>query len=403
MQYTIDELKRELFSNIYNVYEIFQNFFDPQFVDLQQIPADSIIEETLEDFEIPQGEQEGTWELDGRKLNRIKRSFETVKAIIYVWWPRVTVTNENDKSIVIQDLYAKILVSMDGTIPYESSGFQLNRATFNSIQFNSEYIHSHVPHRRGVPEFQNPCLGTGPIRNTILDLKNSYEETLWMLFCQELALYVTVESLRGGPYFRLESVGSSTLLTTHRCYTSQEVSLSLVKRYDITGEPFEAWIREFISWYLEHGHLCFNYQNGQFTSGLPYFDYIIDVSNSFIDFFNTHGASSQVGSLFSRSILLKVLAANGKFYKSAETETHDNSEYEGTHLLYFKGRDICLHIEEEESTHKELTILLNSDIANYIIQSILRVINYRYKNEYYNKQLGTEETSAPTYQTVLYL
>lgn len=141
MQYTIDELKRKLFSNIYNVYEIFQNFFDPQFVDLQNIPEDGIIEETLENFEIPQGEQEGTWELDERKLNRIKRSFETEKAIIYVWWPRVTVTNENDKSIVIQDLYAKIMISMDGTIPYESSGFQLNRATFNSIQFNSGYVH----------------------------------------------------------------------------------------------------------------------------------------------------------------------------------------------------------------------------------------------------------------------
>ena len=43
MQYTINELKHKIFKDVYDVYEIFQNFFDEEHTDLQNIPDDEDI------------------------------------------------------------------------------------------------------------------------------------------------------------------------------------------------------------------------------------------------------------------------------------------------------------------------------------------------------------------------
>ena len=132
MKYTLEELKKEVFKNVYNVYEIFQDFFVEEFVDLQfennngltfdakyLIPS-NIDEESFADTDLTEAE-----------LNEAKAFGNRWIACIYVWWPNVTVTNENNRSIQIKDLYAKIRVNKDGYIPYEYEGFTLLRSTFS--------------------------------------------------------------------------------------------------------------------------------------------------------------------------------------------------------------------------------------------------------------------------------
>jgi len=194
MLYTISELRQKLFGPVYDVYEIFKNFYGEEFTDLQEMPSDEELSDMLRQFWDIQPMGTNSYELDDEDYATLKSRYDNTRAIIMVWWPSVTVSNENDRSILIHDLYARVDITPDGRIPYEMTGFKLNRTTFTDVQFESGYIHSHVPSRCGLPNFQNPCLGRGPIRNTIADLKNNYEEALWMLFCQELSLYVTVES-----------------------------------------------------------------------------------------------------------------------------------------------------------------------------------------------------------------
>lgn len=152
MKYTVNQLYQYLYERPLNIYEIFKGFFGEDFVDIQtclgrglssfkeylftKICDESYIIKgaTDEDYNLSfDVTKEQLVELEGIAKNR--------RFIIYVWWPRVTVTNEYNKSVNIQDLYAKIEIQGDGTIPYECNGFRLNRATYTREQFMSNYMH----------------------------------------------------------------------------------------------------------------------------------------------------------------------------------------------------------------------------------------------------------------------
>ena len=353
-----------------DVYEIFQNFFGEQFVDLQN-------------------------DVGG-------------KFAILVWWPTVTVTNDNNKSVLIKDLYAKVGITSEGKIPYENRGFRLTRTTFSNAQWTSGYLHSHIPRffHQEVPGFDNPCLGRGPINNTIMDLKNEYEEAVWMLFCQELSLYVTVESLAGGPYIKMEEIGASKELKRFRDFTEVNSIAEFKSAFNRRSFAFDDMVKEFTLWYLQHGHLKFNYSQERFKCGQPYYDFMLDISNSFIEWFNLFGNRETLPSLYSSDMILKVKVAQGKFYKISTTDPINTSDVEGRPVLTFKGEIKTLHIEPPVfSNNEHITTILHHDMAMYILGRILRIINYRYCNEH-NKlpeSGSTQEGTSSTYKTVFYL
>lgn len=144
MQYTLDQLHSYVYRKLDNVYEVFKNFFGEEFVDLQRnYSLKTAIASMLHEMDIPVTQEGDTkvYELSKTQLEKVADPFEHRKCCIYVWWPQVVVTNENDKSITIQDLYALVPVQIDGRIPYEEVGFLLNRATYTRMQFLGNYLH----------------------------------------------------------------------------------------------------------------------------------------------------------------------------------------------------------------------------------------------------------------------
>lgn len=412
MLYSIGELRQEVFQKVFDVYDIFKDFFDEKFVDLQDIPGDDDIKEVFQTYDVEESEYEDSYEISEFQLSSIKGYYSSLQPIIYVWWPNVIVTNENDRSVHIQDLYAKVKVTMDGQIPVEFHGFQLTRSTFSELQFTSGYIHSHVPRRNGLPRFSDPCLGTGPIKNTILDLKSNYEEALWMLFCQELSLYVTVESLAGGPYFRMESI-----VTSSKFYNYSDYNLNLCTNLNTNNfsflrgkaeeyiNTFKLIIKDFTLWYLKKGRLSFNFKNGSYVPGMPFFDYMIDISNCFIDYFNHHEITwENVEFLYNHELLIKASVSNGQFYRYIDADIPRDFELEGEHILFFKGRDIKLRIDRSAEERREPVTLLGVSLAMFILRNILKIINYRYTNNGKRIEHTSGETSiTSTYQTVCYI
>lgn len=419
MQYTINELYDRLLEKVNNVYDVFKGFFGECHVDLQSLSPEVAIKHRImhkmsvlgikevnlekNNFDIP-------FDITDMILEEIESSLSDKRFLIYVWWPSVTVTNENNKSIDIQDLYAKIEIGIDGRIPYENYGFLLNRATYTTEQFSSNYLHSHV---RDIPkynfaEFQEPCMGTGPIRETIGTLKNDYDKLMWMLFCQELSMYVTVESLKGVPYKHLEQVGSSQKLTNFIGYNLNEAGiLSFTMSF-----PTDV-LKSFIKYYLEKGHLTLSYKNGNFTFGMPYHEYIIDISNSFIEYYNLCLASTKnkLSSLFLNKLLYNAKLIGNEFYGNTRNNVQGLFDmYEGKRVLTFKGKEIKTKIignVNEEDSH--LVILIDHKVAMYILRNILRTINYRYTNEYYRRKKNyysgttTCEVPTPTTKRVIYI
>lgn len=415
MEYTVNQLYQYLFEKPLAIYEIFKGFFGEDFVDIQTCQGRElssfkeyllakICDESFMPKEAAEEEYNLSFSITEMQLKELKTTLEDKRLIIYVWWPRVTVTNEYNKSVNIQDLYAKIEIQNDGTIPYECNGFRLNRATYTREQFLSNYMHSHINiiPKNNFTQFKIPCLGRGPIISTIGTLKNEYDETTWMLFCQELSMYVTVESISGGPYHRMETIGNVFLDSMYTGYTFNYTSkvdfLSLFTNDDL---------KKFIKYYLKHGHLSLGYRNSAFTWSMSYYEYIIDISNSFIDFYNKY-YSTTAGNLdncFSKSMLKQVIVADGKFYNEGDYNSFDInnfSEYQNKLVLTFKGKEIrTAIINNKQGSEATLTTVISNNVAMFILQKILRTINFRYKNEH-NKYRRNQE-ATPACERVLYL
>ena len=415
MEYTINQLYQYLFEKPLAIYEIFKGFFGKDFVDIQTCQGRElssfkeyllakICDESFMPKEAAEEEYNLSFNITEMQLKELKTTLEDKRLIIYVWWPRVTVTNEYNKSVNIQDLYAKIEIQNDGTIPYECNGFRLNRATYTREQFLSNYMHSHIHTipKNNFTQFQIPCLGRGPIISTIGTLKNEYDETTWMLFCQELSMYVTVESISGGPYHRMETIVNVSLDSMYTGYT-----FNYAGKVDFLSLFTNDDLKKFIKYYLKHGHLSLGYMNSAFTWSMPYYEYIIDISNSFIDFYNKY-YSTTAGNLdncFSKGMLKQVIVADGKFYNEGDYNSFDInnfSEYQNKLVLTFKGKEIrTTIINNKQGSEATLTTVISNNVAMFILQKILRTINFRYKNEH-NKYRRNQE-ATPACERVLYL
>ena len=188
------KLHKELMEKPLKVYEIFKDFFGENLVDLQGFP----------DL-IPESPALGESGYSG---------------YIIVRFPHVTVTNEHERSVDIREVYVKLKIDHTGSL---IGKFQLSRAHFPMSHIRSNYAHSHIP---GIPSldspFLDPCLGSGPINNTINSLNVDFDEDLWNLFCLELQKYVGTESVSGVPYRYLEHIGvdrfSSSVNTFNICF-----------------------------------------------------------------------------------------------------------------------------------------------------------------------------------------
>lgn len=408
MQYTVNEIYTLLLRNINNVYDIFKHHFEEPHVDLQFENTEEYTKRSIlykleaKGINIPDNDFNAKYEIPEYTLNDVIESLGYLKANIYVWWDKVTVTNENNRSIDIQDLYAKVTVQFDGRIPLENEGFLLNRTTYSKKQFLSDYMHSHI---QRIPiddfsKFMSPCLGHGPIVNTILTLKNKYDETIWMLFCQELSMYVTVESLKGVPWKCLEGVGLKSLLLNYRDYESD-----IPNRGNFTIVLGNEEFKSFITYYLQHGHLTFNFHRGEYHSAMSFYQYIIDISNAFINWYNYNIKSTQntIDLLYKRHLLHRVIIADGHFYcYKSDIDSESLDSYRNKYVLTFKGKKIFTSITESSEDDEQISNILDASVATHILRKILRTINFKYQNEHNNNSRG-EKLPTPTNQRVFYI
>lgn len=407
MQYSVNQLYSLQYKKLQDVYEVFKNFFGEEYVDLQMECSQSsvchCINLVLEEFgvKVDFSNFDVVYDIPDDLLASVDEVARSKCGIIYVWWSSVTVINEHDKYIIIQDLYAKIRVQPDGLIPFESCGFLLNRATYTREQFLSNYLHSHI---REIPkddfsEFGTPCLGQGPIAGTIQTLKTDFDEAEWMLFCQELSMYVTVESLSGGPWKCLESVGAARTLSEYNGFNFGYADRSsFVNHFPIDR------LKDFVKYYIEHGHLVLAYRNGSFVCGMSPCEYVIDVSNAFIDFYNRYLKTSEsvLRNLFSRELLRHVLVKNGMLYQDGTAPTEHLDRYKNRFVLKFKGKEIRTKIIDTSSSESVPTVIINYRLAIYILKSILRTINFKYKNEH-NNNTGGQQSPAQACQKTVYI
>ena len=311
---------------------------------------------------------------------------------ILVHFHHVRVTNEHDRFVDINHLWAKVKVMYNGTL---NGGFTLNRSEYTMLHISSGYLHSHVS---GIPtgdftQFQNPCTGRGPINGTIGALNRDYDEDIWNMFCLELSKYVTVESVAEGPYKYLEKLGTNNMevgIDRFITYLSPDYY-----RHVITPNKF----KEFVRYFVNSKKLKFNYVNGSYSIGMSLIEFIVLISNEFIkwynDQFNKEELTIKFADLKSNGILKECIIDNEKIYYDRSRDNVNNyAQYIGKKVCVFKGREITVDITDiAEVRNENKSIILNTHTALYILTTILKVLNYRYgrdKATHEGNQLGTE-------------
>lgn len=311
---------------------------------------------------------------------------------ILVHFPHVRVTNEHDRFVDINHLWAKVRIMYNGTL---NGGFTLNRSEYTVLHISSGYMHSHIS---GIPtgdftRFQDPCTGSGPINSTISTLNRDYDEDMWNMFCLELSKYVTVESIAGRPYNYLEKLGTNNMevgADRFITYLSPNYYGSV-----ITPDKFKEFVRYFIS----SKKLKFNYVNGSYSIGMSLIEFIVLISNEFIkwynDQFNKEEFTADFAKLKRGGILKECIIDNGKiYYDRGRNNVNNYAQYIGKKVCMFKGKEVTIDITDiVEVRNENKSIILNTPTALYILAIILKVLNYRYgrsKAIHEGNQLGTE-------------
>uniref|UniRef100_UPI00402621FE hypothetical protein n=1 Tax=Lachnospira eligens TaxID=39485 RepID=UPI00402621FE len=126
---------------------------------------------------------------------------------------------------------------------------------------------------------------------------------------------------------------------------------------------------------------------------------IVLISNEFIkwynDQFNKEELTAKFAELKRKGILKECIIDNGKiYYETGRTNVNNYLGYIGKKVCMFKDREITISITDiAEVRNENKSIILNTQTALYILNIILKVLNYRYgrnKATHESNQLGTE-------------
>ena len=417
----IEELYNSLMDKPLRVLGIFNDFFGEDKVDMQgywsldkfkswmnivplstYIPDGNIVSMNRNDWSMY--ETQAITDLPGDQVEKVVNVLTdtTVKErignakfngiFILVHFPHVRVTNEHDRFVDINHLWAKVKVMYNGTL---NGGFTLNRSEYTLLHIRSDYMHSHIMTipKNDFTKFQNPCTGSGPINGTISALNRDYDKDMWNMFCLELSKYVTVESVAGTPYHYLERLGTNDMeagIDRFITYLSPNYYRTV-----ITPDKF----KEFVRYFINSKKLKFNYVNGSYSIGMSLIEFIVLISNEFIkwynDQFNKEELTAKFADLKSNGILRECIIDNGKiYYDGGRNNVNSYTQYIGKKVCVFKGKEITVDITDiAEVRNENKSIILDTQTALYILTTILKVLNYRYgrnKATHEGNQLGTE-------------
>ena len=417
----IEELYNSLMDKPFRVLSIFNDFFGEDKVDMQgylrldefkswmnieplsaYIPSSNIVSMDNNDWSIyrtqtitdlPEDQVEKV--VNGLTNITVKEIIGNVvfgEIFILVHFPHVRVTNEHNKFVDINHLWAKVRVMYDGTL---SGRFTLNRSEYTLLHFRSHYMHSHISSipKSDFTQFQNPCTGSGPINGTISTLNRDYDEDMWNMFCLELSKYVTVESVAGRPYHYLEKLGTNDMQAGEDKFITYLFPNYCVN--DILSDKF----KEFVRYFINSKKLKFNYVNGSYSIGMSLIEFIVLISNEFIkwynDQFNKGKLTTKFEDLKKHGILRECIIDNGKIYYDRSINNANNyAQYIGKQVCMFKGKEITVDITDITKVGNEnKSIILDTQTALYILTTILKVLNYRYgrnKAIHESNQFGTE-------------
>lgn len=303
---------------------------------------------------------------------------------IIVYFPKITVTNEYDESIDIEEVYIRVPINLNGRIDLS---FEIIRTKYSYDQYESGYMHSHA--HSGITktskDWRIMCLGSGPLLTTTHTLRNSYDLDIWRLFCIELDEYLKVESVAGVPYIRMNRVGNNNDLYT---YNITDNSYYYNIQYRIHN--YSPFFKDFLKFFIRNicsNETYFSFRDSDIHLAISNEQFAILISKYFIEYCNCRNKETEtnIDSIISNFMVKVQRNVYGilKYFRHANTFNYTNESQSDAKALTFKGQDKYVKIDAkiENSQNKEI-YLLNPDLVSQVLNYFLKVINYGNTEEF---------------------
>lgn len=291
-----------------------------------------------------------------------------VQCNIVIWFPTVTVSNEHNKSVVIYDLFVKMELGTHGRMLDE--GFKMMKTTYTKTQWMAGYAHSHLPRVGTTPVWQEPCFGNGPISYTIHLLSMDYDLDRWGLLMFEIEKFVKTESLKGGPYIRLESIGAGTYHYDPITPSSSDLATEFDRKLALEV--------------IRSGELKFGFTGISWSIGNPPIEAALKITKIVLQAIKEGKITGWTPQdMVEQGILIPAVLKDGVLTSlSLSRAINPRNDM----LLIFKGRRIPLAIKEDGDTLHYFYVLESTYVHN-IINIIICLINTSYGKE---RKIGTK-------------
>lgn len=290
--------------------------------------------------------------------------------IVYIKFPKLTITNELGKSHTLLDTYIELQLGVQYIIPK----FSLARGTLTEDEYIANYAFSHAS--GGTTSFTSAlCFGSGPIDSTRAELLMSldyYSPHKIQLFCYELENYLQVESIAGGPYRRMENIGNqSTELIT----SFNDVLFTSTANINIINNKYPLILTEFFSYVIDN-HLDkfkFKYNGKAVVIGLNISEIIQLLTNLFIEcIFKTNQEENQ--RIIANYLQMGYINNTGLYFRqnNIDRELPQNLQP----FCTFKGQPITTNIIKNEEL--QLVKFLSPIRIKRFILDLTYFINTKY-------------------------
>lgn len=307
--------------------------------------------------------------------------------LLTIRFPQVKITNENDESTTIRNLFVRLVFDGDNKVKPYIFGMT---TSLTVAQIKVDYMHSHLTglynHRK--PTFRSFCLGTGPIRTTLSSLNESgNEDYLWELFCVELDRMVHVESLTGKPYRYIRNISASNsrifknfceneqrepFMVMHKNANKQKTYAALAK--------FEYSTKVFFKYLFTKNFNIVNYED-TLVLGYSYPEIIQLFTEIFYEWLNKDDDeyTKEDKFLIKHRYIKKELLVPGvlmdNYFRWYDQAVDVDLSSENEVLINFKGEDYKFEVIREAIPEDNFYYYLHPDIVELLYYKIIELLN----------------------------
>lgn len=338
--------------------------------------------------------------LDGNEIDNLKSSLKGSPMYALLHYPSIKVTNENNNSIIVNDLYVLV-----GIVDNVFNTMKALVATYDRKKAAVGYAFSHIPRVSRIEDlkFNGCCLGNCPINSlktrmaTQSKRASGVRDELISMMCMNIDRYFHVESISGGPYVKMSEVkdaqsGKKGNVVYYNIYSTNTSFAGRIPN-DIVPVIKKAMMDMYVDGKVFVKRVIRgnpNPRRGSLNCSIKRRELFTDDEYRFcINFTKYFKRAYAEMSLLKKLTNTEVLLSNGllKIYgtdgKKLYTPEHGSSgqsivHNNGMFLFNFKGKPVHLSVtgDDIESNNHE-NIFINIELSIYIHSILLGIIGLK--------------------------